>query len=82
MKIKLILILLLVIEVTVVKAQVNSFPQSLVNQSLRNANLHYEPKYAKHDEASLKEEGAFQCIKQMEIAKKTDWNKYIPKENT
>lgn len=81
MKIKLILILLLVIEVTVVKAQVNSFPQSLVNQSLRNANLHYEPKYVKHDDESLKKEGAFQCIKQMEIAKKTDWNKYIPKEN-
>ncbi len=82
MKTKLVLVLLFVIEVALVKAQVNYFPQSLINESLRNANLHYEPKYVKHDDASLKKEGAFQCIKQMEIAKQTDWNKYIPKENT
>jgi hypothetical protein len=64
-----------------ISAQVHHFPQLQINKILKEGKFNYSKPKQQPSVITDQNQNAFQCVKQIERLKKTDWKKFIASEN-
>lgn len=76
------ILLMGVIFTTILNAQIHNFPQEQINQTLSKARIGGNKLKQTQSPISNNKQDAFKCVQTMEKLKHTNWENYIPTDNS